>query len=319
MSTPSVVPRPTYLRVFALSLGAVILCLVGFLFGVRLEAVMPGSGVIAAREQQDIRAGIAGIIELGWQEGILRQAKGLDLRFRVNAKGHGSTDPGQGTVQKIEHFKLADGRVILPAELTYHKLQAGDELWPGQEFGLIRVDDLELKIRKLKARLDDLKSRGDPLLEVLAEHDALVERLNQAVIRVPDAKNTWQVLKVHAAPLQAVQAGDAIALVAPVDPQTGRSRDLVAFLDVQERYAGELKPGQTVRLYSTMHNQRLHGFAEGKIEHLEPLGEPGPDGERHFRARAAIMQSPFPLRPGSTVKAEIVVGRKQVYRIILEQ
>ena len=316
MSTPSVLPRPIYLRVFALSLGAVILCLVGFLFGVRLEAVMPGSGVVAAREQQDIRAGLAGIIELGWHEGTIRQA---NLHFRVNAKGHGSTDPGQGNVQKIEHFHLADGREIIPAELTYHKLQAGDELWPGQEFGLIRTDDLELKIRKLKARLDDLKSRGDPLQEVLAEHDALVERLSQAVIRVPDAKNTWQVLKIHAAPLQAVQAGDTIALVAPVDPQTGWPRDLIAFLDVHERYAGELKPGQALRLYSTMHNQRLHGFAEGKIEHLEPLGEPGPDGERHFRARAAITQTPFPLRPGSTVKAEIVVGRKQVYRIILEQ
>jgi hypothetical protein len=319
MSTPAVLPRPIYLRVFAISLSAVVLCLVGFLFGVRLEAVMPASGVVAAREQQDLRAALPGIIELGWHEGTVRQAKGPDLRVRVNVRGHGSTDPAQGSVQKIEHFKLADGRFVFPDELTYHKLQAGDELWPGQEFGLIRVDDLELRIRKLKARLDDLKSRGEPLMEVLAEHDALVERLDQAVIRVPDTKNCWQVLKVHAAALQAVRAGDAIALLAPIDPHTGQARDLVAFLDVHERHAGELQPGQAVRLYSTMHNQRLHGFAEGKIERLEPLGEPGPDGDRHFRARTVITQAPFPLRPGSTVKAEIVVGRKQVYRIILEQ
>ncbi len=319
MSTLSVLRRPIYLRVFALSLGAVVLCLLGFLFGVRLEAVMPGSGVIAAREQQDIRAGLAGIIELGWHEGILRQAKGPDLRVRVNSRGHGSTDPGQEKVQKIEHFKLADGREILPAELTFHKLQAGDELWPGQEFGLIRVDDLELKIRKIKARLEDLKSRGDPVLEALAEHDALVERLKQAVLCAPDSQYSWQVLKVHAAPRQAVQAGDAVALMVPLDRQTGQPRDLVAFLDVHEKHAGELQAGQAVRLYSSMHNQRLHGHAEGTIERLEPLGEPGPNGERHFRARAVITQTPFPLRPGSTVKAEIVVGRKQVYRIILEQ
>jgi hypothetical protein len=319
MSTPSVLPRPVYLRVFAFSLGAVVLCLLGFLFGVRLEAVMPGTGVVAARDQQDIRAGLPGIIELGWHEGILPQAKGPDLRVRVNAQGHGSTDPGQGSVQQIKHFKLADGRQILPDELTYHKLQAGDELWPGQEFGLIRCEDLELKIRKLKARLDDMKSRGDSLLEVLAEHDALVERLQQGVIRVPDAKHTWQVLKVHAASLQAVQAGDPIAMLAPLDRHTGQPRDLVAYLDVHEKHAGELQIGQAVRLYSTMHNYRLHGCAEGKIEHLEPLGEPDPNGDRHFRARAVITQSPFSLRPGSTVKAEIVVGRKQVYRIILEQ
>ena len=319
MSTPLISPRPIYLRVFAISLGAVVLCLVGFLFGVRLEAVMPATGLIAAREQQDIRARLPGIIELGWHEGVLHQAKGRDLRIRVNNKGHGSTDPGQGTVQKIEYFKLADGRQILPAELTFHKLQAGDELWPGQEIGLIRADDLELNIRKLKARLEDLKSRGDPLMEVLAEHDALVERLNQAVIRVADSKNTWQVLKVHVSSFQAVQAGDAIALVAPLDPQTGQPRDLIAYLEVHETHAGELKPGQAVRLYGTMHSQRLHGHAEGKIESLEPLGEPGPNGDRHFRARALITQSPFVLRPGSTVKAEIVVGRKRVYRIILEQ
>jgi hypothetical protein len=280
---------------------------------------MPASGVVAAREQQDLRAALPGIIDLGWYEGIVRQSKEPDLRVRVNIRGHGSTDPAQGSVQKIAHFKLADGRHILPTELNFHKLQAGDELWPGQEFGLIRVDDLELKIRKLKARLDDLKSRGEPLLEVLAEHDALVERLEQTVIRVPDAKNPWQVLKVHAASLQAVQAGDPIALLAPIDPHTGEPRDLVAYLDVHEKHAGELQPGQAVRLYSTMHNQRLHGFAEGKIERLEPLGEPGPDGDRHFRAVTVITNAPFSLRPGSTVKAEIVVGRKQVYRIILEQ
>jgi hypothetical protein len=203
--------------------------------------------------------------------------------------------------------------------LVYHKLQAGDELWPSQEFGLIRADDLELKIRKLKARLDDLKSRGDPLLETLAEHDALVERLQQAVIRVPDSKHNWQVLKVHAAALQAVQAGDALALIAPLDPTTGQPRDLVAYLDIHEKHAGELQLGQAVRLYSTMHNHRLHGHAEGKIDRLEPLGEAGANGDRHFRARTVMTQTPFPLRPGSTVKAEIVIGRKQVYRIILEQ
>jgi hypothetical protein len=319
MSTPLISPRPIYLRVFAISLVAVVLSLVGFLFGVRLEAVVPGSGVFEAREQQDIRAGLSGIIELGWHEGILRQAKKPDLRVRVNSQGHGSTDPGQWTAQKVENHKLADGRQILPAELTYHKVQAGDELWPGQEFGSIRADDLELKIRKLKARLEDLKSRGDSLLEVLAEHDTLVERLKLAVIRVPDSKNTWQVLKVHAASLQAIQAGDPIALVAPLDPQTGQPRDLVAYLDVHEKYAGELKPGQAVRLHSALHHQRHHAYAEGKIEHLEPLGEPGANGERRFRARAVITQTPFPLRPGSTVKAEIIVGKKQVYRLILEQ
>ena len=58
---------------------------------------------------------------------------------------------------------------------------------------------------------------------------------------------------------------------------------------------------------------------EKHIERLEPLGEPTANGERRFRAVAAITEAPFALRVGSSFKAEIVIGRKQVYRIILEQ
>ena len=74
-----------------------------------------------------------------------------------------------------------------------------------------------------------------------------------------------------------------------------------------------------MRIYSTMYNQRLHGHAEGRIERLEPLAEALPSGERRFRAVAVITAAPFALRVGSSFKAEIVIGRKQVYRIILEQ
>ena len=38
-----------------------------------------------------------------------------------------------------------------------------------------------------------------------------------------------------------------------------------------------------------------------------------------WRAEASVTEAPFRLVPGSSFKAEIVVGRKPVYRIILEQ
>jgi hypothetical protein len=55
------------------------------------------------------------------------------------------------------------------------------------------------------------------------------------------------------------------------------------------------------------------------LEEVEPGGDLGPGGERRFRARARVTHAPFPLEPGSGCKAEVVIGRKQVYRIILEQ
>ena len=280
MSTAFVPPRRSYhLRVFAVSLVIVVIALIAFLFAVRLEAIMPATGVIAARGQEEVRAPAAGLVEPGWFEGTL----GKELRVRLDAQGNGVTDPAQGTRQTISEYKLPDGRVVAKDQLTFHKLAAGDELWPGQPFAQLRSD------KTVRA------------------------------VTVPDQNNHWLVLKVYPEGGQAVAAGDPIALLAPLDLATHQPKEFIAQLDVHEKHMGELAPGQAVRLYSSMYNQRLHGHAEGVIERLEPQGEPVPGGERRFRAIAAVKSAPFTLRPGSSVKAEIVVGRKQVYRIILEQ
>src|SRR5262249_50652557 len=150
------------------------------------------------------------------------------------------------------------------------------------------------------------------------EQSRLREQLSQAVVHVPNSSDHWLVLDVRAAPLQAVQAGELIATIVLVDPNTHQPRNLIARLDVDEKFFGELQQDQTVRIYSTMHNHRLHGCAEARIEKLEPLGDLAPSGERRFHALAAITETPFTLPIGSTFKAEVVVGRKLVYRIILE-
>ena len=155
--------------------------------------------------------------------------------------------------------------------------------------------------------------------EVQAQTQTLQAQLAKARVTVPDQTNHWLVLKVHPEQRQALAAGEPISLIAPLDPATRQPKELTAILDVQEKHMGELALGQEVRIYSTMYNQRLHGHAEGRIERLEPLGEPAASGERRFRAMAAVSATPFTLRVGSSFKAEIVVGRKQVYRIILEQ
>jgi hypothetical protein len=320
MSTPWVPPRRTYhLRVFIVSLALVLVCLLGFLFGLHMEAVTPATGVIAARDQQDIRAALDGVIELGWFEGAVPQVKSSPLAARLDYQGNGLTDPARGDILSVFQYKLPDGREVPYDQVLFHKLVAGDSVWSGQVLGHIRADDLELRLRKLKARLEDLESRGDNTRETLVELHHLRSQLARANVRAPEEPGPWLVLKSYVSPGQAVKAGDPVALLAPLDRRTGLPREFLVWLDIQEKHAGDVRVGQEARIYSTMFNHRLHGRAEAKIDKLEPLGEPGPNGEHRFRARAAVTHSPFPLQPGSTCKAEIVVGRKQVYRIILDQ
>ncbi len=282
--------RSYHLRVFAISLVIVAIGLVGFLFGVRLEAIMPATGVIAARGEEKIRAEVPGLVELGWYEGELT-GQGTTVRVRLDSQGNGVTEPGRdggqvvnppGRGRAVTRYRLEAGGQAAAGKVQFHQLAVGDELWPGQPLPAVRGE-----------------ATPTPLVPKPADH--------------------WLVLKIYVEPGQAVAAGDAIALLAPLDPATHQPRALVAVLDVLEKHASDLEPGQTVRLYSTMYNQRLHGHAEAVLEKLEPLGEPLASGERRFRALAAVTGSPFPLRPGSSFKAEIVTGRKQVYRIILEQ
>lgn len=312
--------KPTrHLRIFAISMALIAVCLVVFLFAVHLEATVPATGLVLARDQQEVRASVFGLIEPGWHEGTIAPTQGPAVKVRVDGQGNGLTDPSSGNSQPVHQYRLSIGLEILPGELKFHALQAGDEVWPGQVLARIRADDLHLQMHKLKARLEDLESRGESGREVMAEYHLLKDRLEQSVVRAPLTAEPWLVLKVFASPLQAVKPGDPIALLAPLDPQSRQPRELVALLEIEEKYAGELQPGQALRIYSTMHNHRLHGHAEGKIERLEPLAEQGPGRERLFRALAVVSHSPYPLRPGSSFKAEVVLGRKPVYRIILEQ
>lgn len=231
-------PRPTYhLRVFAISLAMVFVALAAFLFAVRMEAIAPATGVITARELQDVRVPHAGLVEPGWYD-----------------------------------------------EKTFHRLEPGAELSPGQALATVRPESKEPQ-----------------------------------VLRVPDGSSRWQVVSVHATRGQAVKAGDLLARIVPLDPETGQPRDLLARLEFEEKHVGDLAIGQPVRLASTMYNARLHGHAEAVLERLDPTGEPTAASDPRFHAIARITHAPFRLPLGSTFKAEVVVGRKTVYRIILEQ
>ena len=128
----------------------------------------------------------------------------------------------------------------------------------------------------------------------------------------------WEILEVLVRPGQQVAQGEVIARLVEVNPASHSILEPFVRLDVEEKNFGELAPGQDVRLYSNMYHHRVHGVARGKVERLEPSGEPGPNGARIFHAWVVITESPFPLKLGSSVRAEVIVGRKPTYQIILE-
>jgi hypothetical protein len=166
-----------------------------------------------------------------------------------------------------------------------------------------------------------MENRGELSVadSVRAQRDWLRERLADTVLHVPRSAQLWQAVEVAVRPLQAIVAGDNIATLVPLDQATKQPRGLAAQLEIDEKHAGALTTGMPVRLQSTLYNHRLHGWAEARIERVYPRAELGPDGQRRFRALAAITRAPFQIALGSSVHAEIVVGRKPVYRIILEQ
>ena len=89
-------------------------------------------------------------------------------------------------------------------------------------------------------------------------------------------------------------------------------------LEFEEKNFGSVEEGQEVRLYSNMYPSRTHGIAKGEIVRLEPAGTDGPNGSRRFHAWLKVTESPFAMKLGSSVRAEVLTGRKRTFQIILE-
>ncbi|MCS6850620.1 MAG: HlyD family secretion protein [Gemmataceae bacterium] len=323
MTSSWVPPKATYhLRVFAISLALIVGGLMVLLFGVSLEAVVPAHGVISAQDLCELRAPLAGLIELGWFEGTIERPVGESLRVRLDGHGNGLIEPHAAAWRNVWHNQLDDdGQRLAVRDTRFHRLEPGDELWPGQVIGWIRSDELQHRLGAVEDQIRELESQGTTKVSLVRERDRLRELLGRAVLHVPNQREAWMCVEVPVRSGQAVDPGDLIATVVPIDPSSRQPLDLVADLAVEERHWGDVRPGQTVRIFSNVFNHRIHGIVEGRVQRLDPWGRPADDGtdeEREFRARALIGAAPFALPLGSTVKAEIVVGPKPVYRIILE-
>jgi hypothetical protein len=325
MPVPWIPPRRAYhLRIFVVSLTLVVIGLAAFLLGVRMEAVAPATGTITARDLCDVRTLLPGLIEPGWYESEVAVPGASPRRVRLDSQGNGLADPAGEVAGAVREYELRDADRALriqPESVRFHRLEPGDELWPGQLLAAVRADDWRFELKQIEDQLRMAEGSGNQAADsdrLRARRDALRHQLSEAQIHVPATGKLWLAVQVRVAPLQAVQPGDVIATIVPVDPESRQPLDLIARLEVDEKHCGDLAPGQIVHLQSDMHNHRLHGQAEARVERIEPWGEPATDGQRRYTVIAPVTQAPFPLALGSTVKAEVVVGRKVVYRIILE-
>lgn len=279
--------RSYYLRLFGLCLAVLVLVLVWVLFALGMEAVSQAQGILQARQQETVRAQSTGVVDMGWHEGKAVTFDGTLLQVRLDRFGKGISDPADGSVYLIENHQGKAALFIDPDKLAKHSLAVGDLLWPGQPLVVVVPD--AAKGKKAPVRQE-----------------------------APRQGKAWLVTKVHKQPGEAVQPGDKIVTLVPADPATREPIDIVALLEVREERAGPVQPGQPVRLYSAMYPHRLYGHAKGIIETVEPVAEPDEKGRSQVRARARVVAAPFPLKLGSHVQGEIVVGRKPIYRIILE-
>jgi hypothetical protein len=290
-----------------------------FLFGVRMEAVEPAHGIITARDLQDIRSPLNGLVELGWYEGTIADGD-KSIPVRLDPEGDGIARAGS-EYQAVARYRLEARRSIAPDNLKFHRLEAGDDLWPGQPLAFLKTDEWRLQLKVLEDRLREWPSTGNHETEraqARGDVELIRFRLARSVMHVPSSERAWLAVSVHAVTGQAVQAGDAIAEVVPADPVTHQPLNLIARLEVDEKNLGDVEPGQNVRIACSMYNHRLHGRAEARVERIEPCGERNGNPDRKFIVHAPITSSPFSMPLGCSVKADIVVGRKVVYRIILE-
>ena len=313
--------RPTHhLRVFIISLLIIALALAGMLFGVRVEAVVPASGTITAREVHELRARLSGLAELGWYEAEIARPGAAPLLVRVDDEGNGiaSDSSGEATL-RVRHGEVPDGDQRLTVrDRRFHRLQTGELLWPGQPLAQVRDDLMRLRLAGIEDQIKDHMQRSEPCDALIRERDRLREYLAQGTIVAPSSGKAWLVAELQTAAAQKVDSGEVVAVLVGADPETGQPRDLVARLEVEEKHWAGVAVGEKVRLHSNVYNSRHFGHAEAVIERLEPSAQTVTSGERRFYADAPLTQAPAALPLGSSFQAEIVVGRKLIYRVILE-
>ena len=137
------------------------------------------------------------------------------------------------------------------------------------------------------------------------------------------APGKGQVVRVEKLPGDPIQRGELVLVLSPDD------RRRIVFR-VHERDSVKVVTGQPVRIYSPLFPYRQYGVAEGEVYMVKNWAE-ADDGNqtgssgRSYEVRVYVTKVPstgpdglrYVLPLGSSVQGEIMVGKKQVYRVLL--
>lgn len=155
-------------------------------------------------------------------------------------------------------------------------------------------------------------ARIEAEVQVLENQSARTkEELSRYRIVSPVSGRVVQVAKRLGEP---VTRGELVIVVAA-------GEDRRVFLRVPERDIVRVQKGQMVHLYSALFPYRQYGISEGGVYMVQNWAQTGatdaPAVGRNYEVRAYITKAPYTLPLGSSVQGEIMVGKKQIYRILL--
>ncbi len=340
------------MRIVVLILGALLACLAAIMAVVRIDEKVSCTGIIEPAELDTVRARDARIIEtIEVQEGdqvetgqllakldthtveeelakqeeririllsqkdvalaALKQAQAVAFEEqlelarlevkRAEERSKMTADETERTRQLLEK-EFASSREVEDAEAA-QRLAALDLESARQRLKIVEQNPERSKIDQARKQLAYVETQVQTALE---EKQRLLAQLRESVVKAP-RKGRLIAIFVD----EGEQPSPGTELFA-IDAGSG----LAARARILEHSLGSLAVGQRARVSTPAFPHRLYGYARGELTFISESAHRASDSA-YFDGVVRIDESPFPLKPGSTVTVEIITGRMSPLEIIL--
>lgn len=280
----------------------------------------------------------AELLSLSQEEALAREEDGLRRAMTLVDREISELRRREGS--HVERASLAGADVERLRRLAAQGFLPARELLAAEN----RVLEIEVELSDVRSRIIEKQreqmERRDRLAAIPAERAAQrassldsrtqidqAARVNEARLsQVVAAPSPGTVAAVSVSPGQYVSANTPVAVLVP------QGADLVATLFVPSRYAGTIAPGQPVKLVVDAFPHYRHGFLTGRVASVSAAatnianydwtGLPrfeSPVFEVRIdlsNSLSAFERGGVTLRPGLTVRAEIVVARRSIFDLM---
>jgi HlyD family secretion protein len=196
---------------------------------------------------------------------------------------------------------------LIATEAMLKRSEQAQELLEG-EFGQATADEAVERVRLLEARLAALKK----------EQTFLQSELERLIVRAPREGTILAISRVFVG--ERIDSGAALFKIS-------HGAQTEVRLYASEDRIDRIQPGQTVRFRANNNPDRLAPMATGRVVEVAQDLELSPDdpdvnqsGRRQsYRVKVEVENEPYPLAVGVTVQAEIILGRRPFWQLILHR